>query len=211
MGQHLFLRKGLLDQQKVECVELGEMLRIRDRVSRVGVDLERHVSKSFANSAYGFQVPPGLDLQLDAAVALVEVVTDRLQHLRDGSVDADRDAAVNSRADRAQVPAEGFARRAQLCVQQRHLDRRFCHLMTVHGPQHLRHVFRGERRALQQPRHKVVDEHVLSPVDVLGGIGRILTSNALAPAFAFTCDRLQDQDVPLALDPERSLERSHER
>jgi hypothetical protein len=57
----------------------------------------------------------------------------------------------------------------------------------------------------------MVDEDVLCSVDVLGGIGRILARNALAPALTLACDRLKDQDVALILDSERSLEASDER
>src|ERR1700674_5051686 len=103
MRQHLFLWQSLLDQQQVEGVELREMLRVRERVSGVGVDLKGHIAEAFADRTHRLHVPARLYLQLDAAIALVKIVADRLQQLRYGFVDADRDAAVHGRSHRAEV------------------------------------------------------------------------------------------------------------
>ena len=99
------------------------MLRVRQRVRGVGVDLKRHVSKALADGADRLNVPARLDLQLDAAVALVEVAGHGLQELGDGAVDADRHTAVDLRPDGAEIPPERLARGTKLGVQDGHLDR----------------------------------------------------------------------------------------
>src|SRR5229473_7870780 len=57
----------------------------------------------------------------------------------------------------------------------------------------------------------MVNEHVLRGLDILRRVVRLLACDAFAPALPHVGDRLEDQDVPLRLRPERRLERRHER
>ena len=104
--EQVVLRKRLLDEQQVELVESGEVRGVVAGVGGVRVDLERDVAELLAHRAHGLDVVAGLDLQLDAAVALGEVALDRPQEIATVVVDPDRDAAVDLGARRAEELAE---------------------------------------------------------------------------------------------------------
>ena len=142
------------------------MLGVGQRVGGVGVHLQRHVAESLPHSAHGLNVPARLDLQLDPPVALVQVSADGLQKLSERRLDADRDAAIHRAPDGAEKSSERLALGAQLCVEDRHLDRRLRHLMSVDRMQQRRHV-RGNQLSVEQPGNQVVDQDVAGGVDVL--------------------------------------------
>ena len=79
MLTHVVLAQGLLDQQEVEVVEPRQVRGINERVGGVGVHLQRDVGVSLAHRAHRLDVPAGLNLELDALVALVEVPRDRVE------------------------------------------------------------------------------------------------------------------------------------
>jgi len=95
MREHLLFRQRLLDEQELEGIQLGEVLCMPDRVGGVGVDLQRHIPKALAHRPYRLHVPPRFDLELDAPVALIEVLANSLQQLRDRAVDADGDSTID--------------------------------------------------------------------------------------------------------------------
>ena len=100
--EHVVLVEGLLDQQQVEGVELRQVSGVVERVGGVGVDLKQQLAAvALAHGPYGLDVPAGLDLELDAAVALVEVALDGVEQDRDRVHDADADARVDQVGDRA--------------------------------------------------------------------------------------------------------------
>ncbi len=193
--QHLILRHRLLDEQQLVRVQLGEVLGVREPVGGVGVDLQRHVAETLAHRAHRLEVPAGLDLQLDAPVALVEKVAHRAQQIGDGAMNANRDAAVDLGAHSAEVLAERFATRVQLSVEDRHLDGRLRHLVAVHVAQQAKYFFCFQLLAFDQAGQQVMSQHVLRAVDVLRRVGGLLTRDALAPSLAVGGDRLHQQDV----------------
>ena len=76
-------------------------------VGGVRVDLQQHVvAEAFADRAHRLDVPAGLDLQLDAQIAGVQIGLHRRQQLGDAVHDADRDPGRHRRAHRAQVLSE---------------------------------------------------------------------------------------------------------
>ncbi len=107
MAEKLLLRQWLLDQHQAELVEAGEVLSVLQCVRRVGVDLEEHLGpEPLAHRPHPLDVEAGLDLELDAAVPLVEVSGDRLQQLLGRVGDAHRDTTVHHSAHRPQVLGE---------------------------------------------------------------------------------------------------------
>ena len=75
VAEDVFLVEGLLDEEEVVRVEAGQVAGVGDGVRGVGVDLEEDVvAEAVADGGYWLDVPAWLDFQLDAEVALVEVV-----------------------------------------------------------------------------------------------------------------------------------------
>src|SRR5256886_10322485 len=210
MGQDLLLGQRLLDEKQLERIERRKVLRIGKRVGGVRVDLQRHVAEAFAHSAHRLDVPPGLDLQLDPPVSLLQVRADGLQQLRDRAVDTDRHAAIDGLARGAEELSERFAAPAQLRVEHRHLERALGHVVAVNRAEDPRHVG-GREVAIEQPGYQRADQHRLGAFDVLGGVGRLLARHALAPSLMPVGERMEQQDVALHLNPEGSLEWRDER
>ena len=76
MAVPVLLFERLLVQQEVELVQLGQVGGVRPLVRLVRVRLQGDVGPALANGGDRFDVPAGLDLQLDAPVALVDVAGD---------------------------------------------------------------------------------------------------------------------------------------
>lgn len=132
LGEILVLQ-GLLDEQQAELVQRLQPRQVGLGVGRVGVDLQRDVAELASDRAHRLDVPPGLDLQLDPLVALIEVATDRrhqLVHLRH---DADAHPARHAVVHGPEVCREAHVRAAQLGVQDSHLDGRLGHPVTPDG------------------------------------------------------------------------------
>ena len=87
---HVLLAERLLDQQQVEGVELRQVFGIGERVGGVRVDLKGNVGVGLSHGTHGLDVPTGLDLELDALVALVEVAVHGVEQLRGSSPECPR-------------------------------------------------------------------------------------------------------------------------
>ena len=104
MADDVLFVEGLFDEQQVELVEPAQVLDVDPRVRRVGIDLERHVgSDQLADETHRFEVPAGLDLELDAYVPVVDVALDLAQQSVDGVEDADTDTARDAIVGAAEV------------------------------------------------------------------------------------------------------------
>ena len=102
----IVLRQGLLDQQQVQVVEAGQPGRVGQGVGAVGVHLEQDVAETLAHRSDRRHVPARFDLQLDPAVAGVDVSGHRIQQRRYGVGDADRHARVHRVAYGTEVSAQ---------------------------------------------------------------------------------------------------------
>src|SRR5919108_1914874 len=162
-----------------------------------------------AHRPHRLDVPARLDLELDPAIALVEVAADSLQKFGDRRMDADGHAAVDLLSHRPEELAEGPACGTQLGVEHRHLDGGLGHVVPVHGMKQPRHAGRHQLAA-EQPGQQVMDEDVLRALYVLRRVGRLLAGDALAPTVAHVGEGAQEEDVALRLDAERRLERRHQ-
>ena len=77
MADDVGLRQGLLDEQQVIGVKAGKMCTVGPSIGRVGIDLQRCVgADELTNRSDVFDVGSGLDLELDADVAVVHVALD---------------------------------------------------------------------------------------------------------------------------------------
>src|SRR5262245_53617381 len=103
MSSDVVFRQRLPDEKQIELIELREPRGVGNRVGGVGVDLEEDLREAFANGADGLDVMAGLDLELDAAVALRQIAADDFDQLGRILVDADRDSTVDLGADCTQV------------------------------------------------------------------------------------------------------------
>ncbi len=184
---------------------------VGQRVRGVRVDLQRDVGPSLAHGLHRLEVPPRLDLQLDALVALVEVPVDLDEQLLDRREDADRHAAVDGVADRAEPVGERPALRAELGVEHRHLERRLGHRVALHSGEERLHGVGVEILRGEQPRDEMCAHHVLRAVRVLGGVERLGHRDALAPSVADVGDDPYEERVTFELQTERGAERGHER
>jgi hypothetical protein len=197
--------------ETIELVESSELRRVLDRVRSICVHLEEDVAEALSYRANRLDVVPGLDLQLDAPVALGEVALDRLQEVGDVVVDPDRDAAVDLGPHSTEVLAERRAARTQIGVEDRSLECRLCHRMAAHRSESLRDVLGRHLAAVEETRDEVSAHHVLRALHVLGRVERIAECDALAPALHVRPDDVHEQDVSVVLRPERRPERRDER
>jgi hypothetical protein len=83
--------------------------------------------------------------------------------------------------------------------------------MTMHRPQDIGDVGGVEARDPEKPREQVMNQHVLCAIHVLGRVGGLFGRHAFTPTIASAGGRFEEKDVPLALNPEGSLEWSNER
>src|SRR5215471_7900442 len=95
MAPNVVLCQRLLDQKQVELVQPRQLLRVGKGVRGVGVHLEENLREALPDGAHGVDVMAGLDLELDAAIALRQVGADDLDELGGILMDADRDSAVD--------------------------------------------------------------------------------------------------------------------
>ena len=149
MSSDVVFSQRLFDQKQVELVELRQPRGVGKCVSGVGVDLQEDLREAFANGADGLDVMAGLDLELDAAVALREVTADDFDQLGRILVDADRDSAVDLGADCSQVFGQRNAGPSQLGVEDGHLERRLRHRMTVDRVEDLPDLVGGDVTGLE--------------------------------------------------------------
>ena len=185
-------------------------------VGGVGVDLQGHIgSDQVADGGDRLEVEAGLDLQLDADVAVVEVAGDRGQQGVDGRVDADADAARDAVALDAEEVGERAVLGAQLGVEHGHLQRRLGHRVAADRLQDRGDVGRSQGGDVSQARRQHLADHEGRAVDVLRGVGRLVAGDALAPALRRHAVALDlgphEQDPAAGLGSEAGLERGDER
>ena len=116
------LLERLLDQQQVEAVQLGERLGVRQRVCRVGVDLQRDRSERIAHRGGVGDVATGLDLDLDPHVSLVEIASRRPRRAPRGRAGCRRHARRHPVVHGAEVLPQRSALAAQRRVEHRELQ-----------------------------------------------------------------------------------------
>ena len=145
---------------------------------------------------------PGLDLELDAAIALGEVAADDFDELGRILVDADRDSAVDLGAHRSEMVAERDAGGSQLGIEDGHLERRLRHGMTVDRAEDLPDLVGGDVARLEEPRQQVTADDVLGAVHVLGRVERPGHRHAFAPTLGIAGDDAHEEDVAVVLDAE---------
>ena len=198
MAADVLLRQRLLDQQQAEPSSCASRSASRAGVRGVRIDLEEDVSEPLADRAHRLDVLPGLDLELDPAVALFEVALDGAQELVHVLVDADRDTAVDLGASAAEVLAEGHSLRTELGVEDGHLERALRHRVPAHAPQRRRDELSGHVALREQSRQQVLANHVVGAADVLVRVERLAERDALAPALGVGADDTDEQDFALA-------------
>ena len=182
MVHDVVLVQRLLDQQQVELVQLAEGRRVGERVGAVGVDLQRHFGPALADSADHVHVPAGLDLELDAAIPLGDVlghpVEQRIERRLDADAHADRDEVLLA----AQELGQRRTLRLRQQVPHRILQPGPGHRVATHPPE-ARHHVRGRRHLLaQHGRDEKVAQHVPGGLDRLARVPRPGPGGALAPA-----------------------------
>jgi hypothetical protein len=212
MAAQVVLGERLLDQQQVERVELGQPSCVAQGVGGVRVDLqEQVVAEALPHRAHRLDVPAGLDLQLDPDVALVEVAADDVEQLRNRVHDPDGDTGWHAVTHRAEERRERLPRRAQLRVEQRHLDGGLRHRVALDRLEDVRDLPRRDVPGGEQPGEQEPAYDVLRGVDVLVGVQRRVHGDALAPAVAVRSERADQQRLLRRLGPERRPERRDQR
>ncbi len=91
MVDDVVVGQRLLDQEQVEVVECLKRGQVVERVRRVGVDLERDRGISLAHLPDHVDIPARGDLQLDPAVAFLEVSIDLVEQVLDPPLDPQAD------------------------------------------------------------------------------------------------------------------------
>ena len=88
-------RQGLFNHLKIEFVQRLEVIDVLPSVGAVGINHQRNISEAMANRLQRFEIPSGLDLDLEAFVPFVEVCLDRCNQLPDGRIDPDREPRLH--------------------------------------------------------------------------------------------------------------------
>src|SRR3972149_1686700 len=89
------LRQGLLDQQQAETIQRSQGSRCLEGISRVGIHLQAQAGESAAHGLGFGDVPARFDLDLDPAVALLQVSAHPAEQRIRRILDANRDAYLN--------------------------------------------------------------------------------------------------------------------
>ena len=206
----VFLQR-LLDQQQVEPVELSKDVSVGERVGRVGVDLQRDRSEGIPHRRRVGDVAAGLDLDLDAHVALVEVAADGLDQGLGRALDADAHPARHAIDRCAEVLPQRPSLGTEGGVEHRELEPRLDHPMSDERLEEAGDLLGGERPGIQQRRHEVALRDVPRALRVLARVQRRLLRDDLTPAVAASGLRPHDDDLAHRFGAERRRERRDER
>ena len=129
----------MLDHHQIEAVEPREVVRVRQRVGRVGVHHQRNRAEAAADHLDRLEVPAGLDLDLDPPVPGGELNLDTFGEQVERVLDTDRDARGNPRRDDRRASAEDLRERALLLhgkeIPRRHFDRGLRHVVPADAGQ----------------------------------------------------------------------------
>src|SRR6185369_1129516 len=85
----------LLDHHQLKSIQLTEELHVVKRVRRICINHQRHVGKLSPHCGYWFDVPAGLDLDLDASITFSDVTSHSIEQLIHCVKDADSHARWN--------------------------------------------------------------------------------------------------------------------
>ena len=203
--------QGLLDQQEVEGVELLERRQVVERVRRVGVDLERDVGVTLADRADDLDVVPRGDLELDPAVALVEVLVDQPEEHAAIALDPQADAREDLRPGAAEERGQRTALAPRQEVPAGHLQARLGEVVPL--DRRLEPDELLDRRPLpaEESRREEVVQEVPAGLGRLRAVVRVRRARALAPADRAVGDDPHEDVVEVALAAGAGPERSHER
>ena len=131
----IVLRQRLLDQQQVQIIQRQQGRGVFQGVGRVGVDLQAEVREGAADRLCVAHIPAGLDLDLDAPVALRQVALDTLTSASgEAWMPTDTPTSTLSRCA-AQQLAQRAALALALQIPQRHLQAGFGHRVAAHRRQ----------------------------------------------------------------------------
>jgi len=158
----------LLDEQQPECVELGEVTDVRPPVGGVGIHLQQEtVAEALPHGRHGLQIETRLDLQLHPAVPLLDVCRHDIEELRNRIGDADRNPGGDRVPHASEELAERHARRAELGVEDRHLEGRLRHAVALHRLEERSHIRSADLGAAGETRDQVLADRQPGAVDEL--------------------------------------------
>jgi hypothetical protein len=181
-------------------------------VGGVGVDLEQEVvAEALADRGHRLGVPAGLDLELDAEIALVEVAGHGVQQLGDRVVDADRHPGRDPVAGRAQPAGQRLVPGPQPGVEHGQLQGRLGHAVALDEGHGLPRSLRVEVPGRGDGRDQEAAQDVGGAVGVLRGVAGLGRGHTLPPPLGPVGDGPDQEHVPVPLNSERGPERRHQR
>ena len=211
MIEQVVVLERLLDHHQIELVERRQVRRVRQRVGGVGVDHQGDRAEPLAQARDGLDVPPRLDLDLDALVSVGALGRDAILELLERVLDANRHAGRHRPAAAAKHLPERHALLLRVQVPRGHLDRRLRHVVAAHARQRRPHARRmGECAPDDQRRQKLGDD----VPDGLGGLAavvRIGVGDRLAPAIDAVAAQAHEDERAVVGSAEARLEEAHER
>ena len=172
----------LLDHQQLEPVPLRDVVYVGDAIGRVGIATQQYLRPARAHSLEDFSVPARLALQLDALIARLKLLCDRLQQRRGRRLNSDRDAARNHAARSTQQPCQWHPLLLRLQLPHRVLQRRLGHPVPAHLSEELGTASPADDLLAHQTRRKLLLGDDPCRVDALVGEVRMFTRHALAPS-----------------------------
>ena len=166
---------------------------------------------AFADPLDGVDVPPGLDLDLDALVARRALDPHTLDQLVERILDPDRHAGSHRPAAATQHLPQRHALLLRVQIPHRHLERRFRHQVPANARQRGKHLPGVRERLSNHHRREKPGDHVPRGLRGLAAVERVVLGDALGPAVgAVTADGHQ-QEFAIVGPAEAGLEMVNQR
>ena len=196
----------LLDHQQIIGVELAEVIRVGERVGRVGVDREHDPRVPPADLADDRDVRARLDLELDAAVAETEIATHALVQGVHAGLDAQAHSDLDPVAHSSDETGDGLAAQPRDEVHERELDSRLGHGVAAERAEARSQVVQVADLLAEDRGAQVVADDVARGADRLVAVEGGLPGHAFAPSRMAAGIEPDQEDEPRRHGSEAHLE-----
>ncbi len=191
------------------------MRRVGQVIGGVGIDHERDRAEPLAERLHRLDVPAGLDLDLDAAVARGQLDRDAFGEIVERILDADRDAGGDAGGDERGASAKHARERLPLLpreeVPRRHLDGRLGHVMAANTGQRPEDLAGVREGAPEHQRRDEVRDDVPRGARRFRAVVRVRVGNALAESAGAVVIYPDEHERAIDDAPEARLEETDQR
>src|SRR5579871_143735 len=220
-GLELFLQPGvkvkiivpewLFDHQEVESVKLLQVVDLVERISGIGIATEHDLRPACADFLEDLNVPARFALDLDSAVARVQLGLDFLQQLLVRVLYANGNATRNFFLRSAQQLPQRDVARLRFRIPQRIFHRALGHAMAAHFAEQSNGLARAINIFSQKRRSKIALRGIPGCINRLFTIERVFTRDAFSPAFRPVRMNGEQKDAAFRGAAKAGLKEMHQR